>query len=336
MRQVWIPRTGAPEVLEIREAPEPSPGPGQVRVRVEAAGVNFADLMARQGLYPDAPPLPAVVGYEVAGVIDALGEGVDSDWLDVPVVCVTRFGGYSEAVIVDLVQVARRGDLDAVAAASIPVVGLTAWMLLMEMGRVRQGDRVLVHSAGGGVGLMALELLRWKGATAIGTASAGKHAFLRERGYDQLIDYRSEDFHAVLSSGEPLDLVLDPVGGDSWRKGLDLLRPGGQLLCFGMSAVSSGNTRSVLSAIRAFLSVPWMRINPITLMNENRGVSGVNLGHMFEERARLAGWLGELMVLVEQGVVRPHVHATVPFAEASEAHRMIHDRENLGKVVLVP
>ncbi|TNE92161.1 MAG: hypothetical protein EP330_03050 [Deltaproteobacteria bacterium] len=330
-----MPKAGPTSVLEVREAPDPEPGAGQVRVRVKAAGVNFADLMARQGIYPDAPPFPCVVGYEVAGTIDAVGEGVDASWVGEEVVVATKFGGYSSVVCVDLIQVAKTHGLDPVLAASIPVVGLTAWMMLMEYGRVREGDRVLVHSAGGGVGLMALDLIKWKGAYAIGTASAGKHAFLLDRGYDRLVDYRNEDFGEALK-GEKLDLILDPVGGASWAKGLDLLRPAGKLVCFGVSSMAGGETRSLMAAISSMWGVPWRRVNPITLMNENKGVMGVNMGHMFDERERLAGWLQSLLDLVQEGVIRPHVHATVPFSQAGEAHRILHDRENFGKVVLVP
>ena len=209
-------------------------------------------------------------------------------------------------------------------------------MMLEVMGRVREGDRVLVHSAGGGVGLMALDLLKWRGAFAIGTASAGKHALLRERGYDQLIDYRTQDFHSVLKQEEGLDLVLDPLGGDAWAKGLDLLRGGGRLICYGMSANAAGQTRSLLSLARNMWAVPWRQCNPITLMNENRGVMGVNMGHLWGEAERVTGWLVELLKLVEAGHVRPHVHATVGFDQAAEAHRMLHDRENVGKVLLIP
>ena len=132
MQQIWIPRAGPTTVLEVREAPDPEPGPGEVRVRVEAAGVNFADLMARQGTYPDAPPFPCVVGYEVAGVVDAVGEGVDTGWIGEPVACATKFGGYSDVVCVNEVQVARRRGLDAVAAASLPVVGLILSALILR------------------------------------------------------------------------------------------------------------------------------------------------------------------------------------------------------------
>ncbi|MCB9745848.1 MAG: zinc-binding dehydrogenase [Alphaproteobacteria bacterium] len=335
MKQIWISKAGEPDVLELRESPDPEPGPGQVRIQVEAAGINFADIMARQGLYPDAPPLPCVVGYEVGGVIDAVGEGVDAARVGEPVIAATRFGGYSSAVVVNAGQALRRPEgMSAAEGASIVVTGMTAWMMLIEMGRVREGDRVLVHSAGGGVGLMALDLIKWRGATAIGTASGGKHAFLRERGYDELIDYREQDFAEALAGGPGLDLILDPIGGEYWSKGLGLLRTGGRLVCFGMSSASTGTSRNVLSLMRSFASVPWTRFNPMHLMDKNIGVMGVNMGHMWDEADRLAGWLVEILKLVEQGVVRPLVHAEVPHTEAAEAHAMIHRRENVGKVVI--
>lgn len=340
MQQIWIPRIGNPDVLEVRQSESPSPGPGEVHVEVVASGVNFADLMARMGLYPDAPPLPAVVGYEISGRVIGLGEGAENAAgglaIGDPVVAMCRFGAYSSEVVVPGEQIAKVPEgMDLLTAAGIPVTGLTAWIMLEVMGRVRAGDRVLVHSAGGGVGLMALDLLRWRGATAIGTASAGKHEQLRELGYDQLIDYRNEDFAAVLRDQPGLDLILDPVGGESWEKGLSLLRAGGRLVCYGMSANATGDSRSLLSVARSMWAVPWRKINPITLMNENKGVMGVNMGHMWHERERVGGWLRELMALWQQGVLRPHIHAKIPFAEASRAHALIHARENFGKVLLV-
>lgn len=337
MKQVWITKTGGPEVLAVREAPDPRPAPGEVRIAVEAAGVNFADLMARIGVYPDAPPLPAVVGYEVAGKIDEVGEGVDRARLGQAVVAATRFGGYSSAVVVpERHALPLPPGLDAANAAAIPVTGLTAWMMLEEMARIREGDRVLVHSAGGGVGLMALDLIKWRKGYAIGTASASKHAFLRERGYDELVDYTKEDYEAVLKQRPPLDVVLDPVGGESWAKGFRLLRSGGKLICFGFSAGARGTTRSRLGQMKAIWQIPWLAFNPVTLLNANKGILGVNMGRAWSETERLGGWLTQLLELWQRGLIRTHVHARVPFAEAPEAHRILHARENLGKVVLVP
>ncbi len=324
-------------MLELREAPDPEPSAGEVRVRVEAAGVNFADLMARVGMYPDAPPLPCVVGYEVAGAIDAVGDGVEASRIGEPVLAATRFGGYSSHVVVPAGQAVRRPEgLSAVDAASIPVTGLTAWLMLEEMGRVRAGDRVLVHSAGGGVGVAALDLIKRRGAVAVGLASVGKHDWLRARGYDHLVDARDPDWARSLADQPPFDLILDPVGGASWARGLRLLRTGGRLICFGLSSATAGDTRSLIGAARAMASVPWLDTNPIRLMDQNKGVFGVNVGHMWDESDRLAGWLAQLLELWTRGELRTQVHAAVPFSDAPEAHRILHDRENLGKVVLVP
>ena len=337
MRQVWIPKIGGPEVLEVREAADPVPKPGEVRIRVEAAGVNFADLSARQGLYPDAPPFPAVVGYEVAGVIDSVGENVPESRVGEAVVAMCRFGGYSSMVCVpSYVAVQRPEGMDARTGAAIPVVYLTAWMMTEVMGRVRGGDRVLVHSAGGGVGLAALDLIKWRKATAIGTASGKKHAFLLDRGYDQVVDYTSTDFEAALKGDDGLDLILDPVGGESWAKGMRLLRAGGRLAVFGMSSNSVGDTRSVFAVAKNMWGIPWRQMLPIALINENKGVLGVNMGHLWEEGPRVTGWLGQILDLWKQGVVRPVIHATLPFSKAADAHRMLHARENTGKVLLTP
>ena len=155
MRQVWIPKTGGPEVLEVREAPDPEPGPGAVRIRVAAAGINFADLLARMGLYPDAPKLPAVVGYEVAGTVDRVGAGAGLAEGD-RVVALTRFGGYSDAVVVPGFQaIALPAAVGFEKAAALPVNYLTAWLMLVHLGNLRAGDRVLVHAAAGGVGQAA-------------------------------------------------------------------------------------------------------------------------------------------------------------------------------------
>lgn len=337
MQQIVIPHIGAPTVLEVRESDDPVPGPGEVRIKVEAAGINFADLMARIGVYPDAPPLPAVVGYEVAGDIDAVGEGVDPSRIGDAVISACKFGGYTSHLVVQNKQAILRPEgLDARNGAALAVTGLTAWFMCEEMGRVREGDRVLVHSAGGGVGLMACDLIKWRGGIAVGTASAMKHEFLKEWGYDELVDYRNEDFYEALKDGAPFDLALDPVGGESWKKSFDLLRTGGRLICFGFSANAAGNSRSIFATLSNLMKTPWLLFNPIRVINENKGVMGVNMGRMWAEEDRLLVWLGKLLGLWTEGKLRTHVHTAVPFSEAARAHQLIHDRENFGKVLLVP
>lgn len=336
MQRVVVRKPGDVSRLEFASISNLKPGPGEVLLRVEASGVNFADLVARMGMYQDAPPFPMGLGYEVAGVVEELGANVDPQWMGVPVVSLTQFTGYASHVVVPVSWMSRRPEsMSAAVGASIPVTGLTAWMMLEVMGRVREGDRVLVHSAGGGVGLMALDLILRAGAVAVGTASAHKHAFLKERGYAQLIDYRTEDYAEVLADETGFDLVLDPVGGASWAKGMQLLRTGGRLVMFGFSAQNSGQKGSFFAKMDAVRQIPWLKFNPVHLINQNIGVMGVNMARLWDEGDRVSEWLSTLMELWASGTLRPVVHCEVPFQEVQEAHRILHDRENIGKVVLM-
>jgi len=336
MREIVIPKGGGPEVLTIREATQPVPGPGEVRVRVRASGVNFADIMARMGLYPDAPPMPCVVGYEVSGEIDALGDGVAGFSVGERVLALTRFGGYSDAVVVPVEQIAAMPEtLTFVKAAAIPVNYLTAWLMLVRLGGVRQGDRVLVHAAAGGVGQAALQICLSRGAEVIGTASAGKHERLRSLGVTHCIDYRNDDFEVAvreLTGGQGVDIALDAVGGKSLRKSYRSLKPMGRLMAFGASSLAPSSRRQIIPAIRGFLSMP--RFSVLEMMNDNRGVFGVNLGHLWGERAALREMLGEVLAGVVSGDFDPVVDRTFPFTQAAEAHAYIQARKNFGKIVL--
>ncbi len=346
MRQVWIPRKGPPEVLELREAPDPAPGPGQVRIRVVAAGVNFADILARIGLYPDAPPLPAVVGYEVAGTVDAVGPDVGGgDVASAPgvaigsrVLALTRFGGYADTVVVAAAQAVPLPErLSFEQAAALPVNYLTAWLMLVHLGGVRAGERVLVHAAAGGVGQAALQLCRWRGAEVIGTASAGKHERLLAAGAAHVIDYRREDFVAAvqrITAGRGVDIALDGIGGASFRRSYRCLAPLGRLFLYGVQSLAPGKRRSLLAAARGFLALPAFR--PIPLMNRNRGVSGINIGHLWTEAPLMRRILGDVVDLAAAGTLRPVVDRTFPLPEAAGAHAYIQDRRNFGKVLLVP
>jgi NADPH:quinone reductase-like Zn-dependent oxidoreductase len=340
MRQIWIPRAGEPEVLEVREAADPLPAAGEVRIRVAAAGVNFADIAARMGLYPGLPPMPVVVGYEAAGRVDAVGDGVESDWIGREVLALTRFGSYSDTVCVPELQVfTRSGGMSAEDGAALPVNYLTAYQLLEVMGGLRAGETLLVHSAGGGVGIAAIQLARRIGATIIGTASPGKHDYLESIGVDHCIDYRSEDFEArvrELTRNRGVELAIDAVGGSSFTKSFRCLAPSGRLGVFGMSAAITGKKRSLPGLLKAVLATPWLRFTPSTLMRQNKGVFGVNLGQLWEELDRVAAWMETLLAYYHEGAIRPVVAASFPFERAAEAHHYIQDRKNLGKVLLIP
>lgn len=340
MKQIWIPNAGPPEVLELREAPDPTPGPGEVRIRVEATGVNFADVSARLGTYQDCPPMPVVVGYEVAGRVDALGAGAAPSWEAKDVLALTRFGGYSDTLCVPQDQVFERPPgMEATTGAALPVNYLTAWQLVVAMGGLRAGESVLVHSAGGGVGVAVTQLAKNIGATVFGTASAGKHDFLRRIGVDHCIDYRNEDFVArvaEITKGRGVELVLDAVGGPSFARSFDTLSPTGRLGMFGISSGTTGKDQNRLGFLKAVLQMPWLKFHPPGLMNANKGVFGVNLGRMWGEIDRLRPWMESIVGLWETGVVRPEVDRTFPFAEAAAAHHYLQDRKNQGKVLLCP
>ena len=230
MRAVVITRHGPPEVLEVRELPDPPVGDGEVRIAVKAAGINFADTLARIGLYPDAPKVPCVVGYEVAGEIESVGEGVDSHKVGDRVVAGTRFNGQAELVTVPAEQalpLAKQVSFEE--GAAFPVNYSTAYAALVVMGGLKPGERVLIHAAAGGVGTAATQIARGIGAEIFGTASASKHDAIREQGVDHPIDYRNLDFEQEvrrITGGEGVDVIMDALGPTSFRKDYRLLRPG--------------------------------------------------------------------------------------------------------------
>jgi NADPH:quinone reductase-like Zn-dependent oxidoreductase len=337
MRQIWIPRVGPPEVLEVREAPDPSPGPGEVRIRVAASGINFADLMARMGLYPDAPKLPCVVGYEVSGTIDAIGSGVTALAVGDRVLGMPRFGGYTDVLVLPEGQTFKMpAKMTFEQGAALPVVYVTAYNMMLFTGNLRQGSTVLVHSAAGGVGLAAIELAKTRGCTIIGTASKSKHAFLREKGCQHPIDSSGEvakEARAIVGD-RGVDLILDPVGGPSWTEGYELLAPCGRLVAFGLSGAAGGKQRSLLRAVSQIMRIKkW---SPMKLMDDNKTVSGTNMGHLFSRPDLLQPQFEALLRMFDAGEISPHTDRTFRFTEAAQAHHHIHDRKAVGKVLLVP
>jgi len=229
--------------------------------------------------------------------------------------------------------------MSAAEGAALPINYFTAYQLIVVMGSLKKGETVLVHSAGGGVGIAAIQLAKHVGATVIGTASGPKHEYLKSIGADFLINYRIEDFEKrtlEITNGRGVELVLDAVGGDSFKKGYRVLAPTGRLGMFGISAAATGKTRSIPAFLSMAARMPWLQFNPISLMNDNKGAFGVNVGHMWDQVDRLRGWGEHLLDLYREGVVKPKVDRTFSFQDAAKAHHYIQDRKNMGKVVLVP
>jgi NADPH:quinone reductase-like Zn-dependent oxidoreductase len=340
MRAITITRHGGPNVLEVREVPDPEPGEGEVRIAVHAAGLNFAEVMARKGLYPDAPKPPCVVGYEGAGVVEALGPGVSEPAKGTRVMFLSRFNAHAEKVVVAARQAFPiPAQMSFEEGAALPVVYLTAYHMLFRVAPLRPGAHVLVHMAAGGVGTAALQLCRTvEGVITYGTASASKHDYVKKQGCDHPIDYRSSDYVAEvrkLTNGRGVDLVLDALGGADWAKGYDLLAPVGMLIGFGLAnANTSSGRRNLFHVLRQIVSVP--KFSPMKLMNDNRSVAGVNMGHLFGEVELLRGEMQALIELYQQGKIKPHVSKSFPFSKVAEAHAELEQGKNVGKVVLTP
>ena len=334
MKQLVITRYGPPEVLVVRDAPDPAVLPGTVRIRVRAAGINFSDLLARQGLYPDAPKPPCTIGYEVAGLVEAVGPGVTTTRVADRVVATTRFGGQSELVVVPAAAVfSLPAGWSFEQGAAFPVVYLTAHHMLVRVAAARRGETVLVHAAAGGVGLAVAELGRLFGLRVLGLASSGKHAILREYGVAPLDSRDPRWFDAVRNMApDGVDVVLDAVGGDSWRHGYRLLAPAGRLVCYGASGLADGVKRNVLKTLWRVIRFP--RFGPLGLMNDNRSVAGVNLGHLWNDDVLLAPQIQALLGYAREGKLTPRVDRAFPLTEAAAAHRYIHERRNICKVLL--
>ena len=332
MRAVVITKAGPPEVLQVQERPDPQPGPGQIAIDVRAAGVNFADTMARVGLYPDAPKPPTVVGYEVAGTVRAVGPDVEGLETGQRVVAGTRFGGYVEQIVVKAADVVPLPDeLSFAQGAAIPVNYLTAWIGLVRYGTLQAGERVLIHAAGGGVGIAATQVAKRSGAEVYGTASPGKHEAIRGFGVDHAIDYTESGWERDVPQ---FDVIMDAIGGKSFRTSYNLLAPGGRLVAFGASSVMSGERRNLVTAARAAVRMP--RFNLIKQMAASKTVIGLNMVTLWDHAGTIESWITPLREMLDDGTIVPVVAEAFPFDRAPDAHRFIAERRNVGKVVLVP
>jgi NADPH:quinone reductase-like Zn-dependent oxidoreductase len=337
MRALVLKKKGSPDqAFKIEDRPDPTPGEGQVLVNVRASGLNFADILARMGLYPDAPKMPCVMGYEVAGEVEAVGPNADGFKPGDRVIAGTHFEGFAERAVADARNILRLPDgMSFEEGAALPVNYGTAYAALVLFGAVRPGEKVLVQSAAGGVGIAATQIARHLGAEVIGTASASKHDAIRAQGVTHAIDYRNQDVAEEverITGGKGVDVVMDALG--EFRRSYKMLRAGGRLVMYGASNMAGGEKRNIVKAAREVVRMP--RFNAIRLMNDNKAVIGLNLLRWWDKRGSLEEVTGPLVGLLEQGAIKPVVAESFPFDRAADAHRFIQDRKNIGKVVLTP
>lgn len=341
MRQIVNTKNGSYNVLQVQEVPDLIPEDDELLIRVKASGLNFADILARKGQYQDAPDKPCVMGYEVSGIVAETGSHINKEWIGKEVVAFTRFGGQAEQVTIKQNQAHEKpGRLSFEEAAALPVNYLTAWILIVVMGGLKKNESVLIQNAGGGMGLAQLDIATHIGAATFGTSSSHKHVFLQERGLNHAIDYRNKDWYEELmklTDNKGVELITDPLGGKEWKKSYKALRATGRLGMFGISSASSGSEgglKATFNLLKAVAGMPFY--HPLPLLNKNRGVFGVNLGHLWHEPEKASGWINEILKGVDEGWINPHVDRTFSFDKAGEAHRYIEERRNIGKVILVP
>lgn len=335
MKAIYLVKNGSAETaFEIREVEKPQPKKGEVLIKSEGFGLNYAEVMARNGLYREAPPLPCVLGYEVVGIIEAIGEGVDEKWLGKRVAGFTRFGGYAEYAVTMELGVVEIGDMDMGVATCMVTQGATAYYMAYEQLNLFPGDKVMIHAGAGGVGSLLIQLCKRKGCEVYANAGSDeKLNFMKELGADYVMNYRKEDYAEVLPkvlAGDRLDATFNPIAGKTFKKDFKLIGAGGSVILFGGSELSGGGFFKKLSFI-------WSMglLLPIGLMMRSKSVLGTNMLKIGDNKTQtLNRCLNEVVKLVQSGELKPHVGHTFNASEIAKAHDLLESRKTMGKVVV--
>lgn len=341
MRAIVLNGFGGLKSVKVLRKPEPALGEGEVLIRVKACGLNFQDLMARQGAIDSPPKTPFIMGSECSGDVEQVGEGVENFKVGDRVVALPDHKAWAELVAVPATSVfALPPGMSYLDAAAITMNYTVAYILLFELGSLSPGKSLLLHSAGGGVGQAVVQLAKTvKDVTIFGVCSKSKHEALKQAGtIDHLLERGTDYSNEVRkTSPEGVDIVLDCLCGEECNKGYSLLKPMGKYILYGSSNVVTGETKSFFSAARSWWQVD--KVSPIKLFDENKTLSGLNLrhlmyqhgGHAFVRRA-----VNQVYTLWSEGKIKPVVDSTWALEDVPEAMQKMHDRKNIGKIVLDP
>ena len=330
-----VSHDGPRDGFVLLQHPDPVPGPSQVRIAVEGFGLNYADVMAARGLYRDAPPLPSVIGYEVVGRVEAFGADVPADMLGKRVVAMTRFGGYAQQVVTDHRACAVVPEhMTLGVAAALATQGATAWYAARVLCPLLPGQRVLVHSAAGGVGQLLVQLALDAGCVVYAVAGGTeKCAHLEHMGAQHVIDRHAGPYEEAVSrllGNDRIDVSFNAVGGSTYRSDMRLLGAGGRLVLFG------GAERGALGLFGTLRFVWRMGLLvPIFLMMQSRSVLGINMLKLSDKKPELvARCMHEAVAAAVRGVLRPHVHKEYPAGDLAQAHVDLASGRTTGKLVL--
>ena len=337
MKAAVVTRFGGPGVLELREVPVPALAAGQILVRVRAIGLNFADIFGRLGVYPNTPRPPFVPGLEFAGDVAAVAPDVSRFKGRERVMGYSRLGSHAEYVALGANNATPiPATMSYEEASAFLVTGMSAYHGLVRLGCLRKGEKLLLHAAAGGVGLAALQIARRIGAEVFATAGTDEKVGIARRfGADHAVNYRKADFAGEvtrLTGGYGVDVVMDSVGGDVFRKGWQLLAEMGRYILYGVSSVTG---KGALNRIKAAAALSLMRpIFPPSLMSANKGIFGFNLGTLTGKGAYFAEASREILQYYDEGVLRPVIGRVFPFDEIVAAHAFLQTRQSTGKVVV--
>jgi len=338
MKAIFLTQYGAAEkAFEIRETPDPAMKDRQVTVAVEGFGLNFADVMARNGLYREAPPLPCVLGYEVVGRVEKVGADVDSSWIGERVLAFTRFGGYAEKVVTD-----HRGlvplpdDLDIDRATTMGTQYATAYYAIMHCQTLLPGDVVLVHAAAGGVGLALVQMAKHLGCTVVGTAGSQKKLdFLKQQGVDFAINYREEDYAEVAKkwlNGRRFTATFNALAGKTIKKDYALLGSGGTVVCFG-AATRMGKSGGLFANLMLLLQTGFY--SPLFMMMKSKSIVGLNMLKLADNRPDIVQHcLNRVMELYVDGTLDPVPGQIFSAEKIADAHAALESRSSIGKVAV--
>lgn len=337
MKAAYLVKYGkADQAFELREAKVPVPSASQVLIRVEAFGLNFADVMARLGLYKGAPPVPTILGYDVVGYVEQCGANISHIQIGDRVTAMVRFGGYAEYAVAEG-KVAHKipEELSAGVAAALATQYSMAYLLAHDMANLQQHDHILIQAAAGGVGTGLVQLARHYGCVIFGTCSSPeKIEYLRENGVHYPINYAREDFSDAVRKvmgTKGLDVVFDPVGGKSVRKGFRLLGTGGRMISYGVSSLNQ--TRSVFGKIRVLTQFGFY--HPVQLLSQARGLIGVNLLKIGDERPdKVERVMNQVVEMTRKKILLPFVGGEYPIDQLAEAHQFLESRKSMGKIVV--
>jgi NADPH:quinone reductase-like Zn-dependent oxidoreductase len=336
MKAIVLRKYGAASgAFELREVATPIPGNGQILIRVECSGLNFADVMARKGLYKEAPPLPCVLGYDVTGTIVDKGAEVESFKIGDRVMAVTRFGGYAEKVVTDARAVALIPEnMESTSAIALTTQYCTAWYAAAQMVNLHKNDKVLIQSGAGGVGIALIQFAKHKQCEIFATVGSNeKIEYLKQLGVHHPINYSTEDFESEIKNitkGAGLDVIFDAVGGSSVKKGIRSLAAGGRLVCYGASVLSNKN---LLGKIKEGLNFGFY--HPAMLMMPSKSIIGINMLKIADNKpGMMQHCLQSVVQLAKEGVFVPKVSQVFPVADIAKAHMLLESRQTIGKVVM--